>query len=151
MQRVPCANLQAEQEHYMDTELENGAVLNKTRELCEVLVNQPAFANLRRGIDAFMADESARRLYQLVAEKSEALNHKQQMGTLVTRDEIASFEQERNALLRNDVARAFIEAQDQMQRVQQTVTRYINKTIELGRVPCPEDLMTCGHGCNCGH
>lgn len=134
----------------MDAELETGAVLEKTVELCEVLASHPAFVALRHDIDAFMQNEEAMRLYRDLAEKSQQLTFKQSTGAGLTQDEIASFEQQRQTLLGNEVARGFVEAQEQLHRVQQTVSRYINKTIELGRVPGPEDFGTCGHGCSCG-
>lgn len=134
----------------MDTGLESGPVLEKTIELCEVLVGQPTFAALRRDIDAFMGDDEAMRLYREVAEKGQELSFKQQTGAGLTVEDITSFEQQRENLLRNDVARAFLEAQQQLNRVQETVTRYINKTFELGRVPAPEDFGSCSPGCSCG-
>lgn len=134
----------------MDTGLESGPVLDKTIELCEAIVSQPAFAALRRDIDAFMEDDEAMQLYRDVAEKGQELSFKQQTGAGLTAEDISSFEQQRENLLRNNVARAFIEAQQQLNRVQQTVTRYINKTFELGRVPGPEDFGSCGPECSCG-
>ena len=53
--------------------------------------------------------------------------------------------------LNNPVAKGFLDAQQQMQRVQSSVTKYVTKTFELGRVPEPDDFNTCGHGCSCGH
>lgn len=134
----------------MHPALDSGPVLEKTIELCEVLVSQPAFAALRRDIDAFLEDEDAMRLYREVAEKGQELSFKQQTGAGLTVEDIAAFEQQRENLLQNSVARAFIEAQQQLSQVQQTVARYINKTFELGRVPSPEDFGSCGPNCSCG-
>ncbi|MGC8990771.1 MAG: YlbF family regulator, partial [Verrucomicrobiia bacterium] len=64
----------------MDTGLESGPVLEKTIELCEAIVSQPAFAALRRGIDAFMENDEAMQLYRDVAEKGQELSFKQQTG-----------------------------------------------------------------------
>ena len=137
--------------HVIEAELENGAVLEKTHELCQTLVSQPAFVALRRNVDAFLADEEAKRLYQDLAGESERLQHKQHQGATLTHEEISGYENQREALERNEVARAFMDAQQQMQRVQQTISRYVNKTMEIGRVPEPDDFETCGHGCSCGH
>ncbi|MBM3880599.1 MAG: YlbF family regulator [Verrucomicrobia bacterium] len=133
----------------MHANLENGAVLEKTLELCQTLVSQPEFLTLRRHIDTFLADDVAKGLYQAVAEKGEYLNHKQHSGTRLAPEEIADFEQQRDAMVANTVAQAFLEAQQTMQQVQQTVSRYVTKTFELGRVPAPEDFESCGHGCSC--
>jgi hypothetical protein len=37
--------------------------------------------------------------------------------------------------------------------VQETIHQYVNKTLELGRLPTEEDLNggSCGHGCGCHH
>jgi cell fate (sporulation/competence/biofilm development) regulator YlbF (YheA/YmcA/DUF963 family) len=135
----------------VEVELENGAVLAKTRELCETLVRQPAFVTLRRHVETFLEDEQAKRMYRELADESERLQQKQQAGATLTQDEVTAYEQKREALDRHDVARRFLDAQQQMQRTQQTISRYVNKTMELGRVPDPDDFGSCGQGCSCGH
>jgi hypothetical protein len=67
--------------------------------------------------------------------------------------EIAAFDSERDAFLNNPVAKGFIDAQEEMQDLQQEVQQFVNKTFELGRVPSEEDLQggSCGHGCGCHH
>lgn len=129
------------------------AIMGKTKELCQIIVDQPEFKDLRRRIETFLADEKAKSQYQQVAEKSEMLQHKQQMGVSLNNDEIMDFEKHREALVNNPVARAFIEAQQEMQQVQQAVSQYVSKTFELGRMPTDEDISggSCGHGCGCHH
>jgi cell fate (sporulation/competence/biofilm development) regulator YlbF (YheA/YmcA/DUF963 family) len=134
----------------MQSELTNGAVLAKTRELCQTIVDQESFQGLRRSIDAFMANEEAQGLYQTVAHRGEALHQKQQLGQPLDPEEIAQYENDRQLLLGNEVARAFLDAQEQMHEIQQTVSRYVMKTLEVGRVPEPEDFGGCGQGCSCG-
>ena len=56
------------------------AILQKTRELCQAIVDQPEFQSLRRHVDTFLANEESKNQYQLVVEKGEALQQKQQMG-----------------------------------------------------------------------
>lgn len=133
----------------MHSTLENGAVLQKTLDLCATIVSQPDFVTLRGHVDAFLGDQQAKELYQAVAERGEMLRQRQQQGHHLGSDEIAEFEQQRDVLLRNQAARQFIEAQEQMHRIQETVSRYVMKTLELGRVPNPEDFESCGHGCSC--
>ena len=107
---------------------------------------------MRQRIDAFMADETAKSQYQTVAEKSQMLQHKQEMGAALNNDEVMDFEKHREALINNPVARGFIDAQQEMHQVQQTVTQYLSKTLELGRMPTEEDMSGgCGHGCGCHH
>ncbi|MCP5521086.1 MAG: YlbF family regulator [Verrucomicrobiales bacterium] len=129
----------------------NGSVLAKTLELCQTIVDQQDFQALRRDVDAFMADESAQSLYRNVAERGESLHHKQQQGAQLDPEEVNAYETERQTLLGNEVARRFLDAQEQMHGIQQNVTRYVMKTLEIGRVPGEEDFQSCGHGCSCGH
>ena len=135
----------------MPTELDEPAILQKTLELCQTIADQPEFADLRQRIDTFLADEQAQAQYQSVVQKSERLQYRQQSGEPLNHDEISEFETDRDALLNNPVAKGFLDAQQQMQRVQSSVTKYVTKTFELGRVPEPQDFDTCGHGCSCGH
>ena len=131
----------------------NDVVIEKTRELCQTILDQPDFQRLRQQIDAFLADDGAKSQYQTVVEKSELLNHKQHQGVAVSSEEIADFEQQREALVNNPVARDFLDAQQSMTKMQESVGQYLSKTFELGRVPAPEefDSGSCGHGCGCHH
>jgi len=131
--------------------LNNGPVMAKTLELCTTILSQPEFQNLKRDIETFLADEPAKQLYRTVAEKGEYLHHKQHQGLQLGEDEIADYEQHREALMANTVALAFLRAQEQMRQIQDTVTKYVTKTLEIGRVPAPEDFESCGSGCSCGH
>ena len=132
------------------TNTEESVVLQKTRELCETIVNQPEFQQIRSRVDAFMGDEEAKNTYQLVVEKGEALQQKQQMGMPLNNDEIAEFEKQREILVSNPVAKAFLDAQNQMHKMQESVGQYVAKTFELGRIPTAEDLEgSCGSGCGC--
>ena len=53
----------------------------------------------------------------------------------------------------NPVARDFVGAQQSIHKMQETVTQYVAKTYELGRIPTPEDFDSgsCGPSCGCGH
>lgn len=100
-----------------------------------------------------MADERAREQYDELMAKGQALQQKQQMSQPLTGPEINDFEQHRDALLNNTVAREFLDAQEELHQVQETIHTYVNKTLELGRMPTEEDLSGggCGHGCGCHH
>lgn len=132
--------------------LEDGPVTRKTMELCEAIMSQPDFQVLRGQVDAFMADAEVQRQYEELSEQGALLQHKQQMGGMVDAVEINDFEQKREAFLRNPVARGFLDAQQLMHDVRETVARHVAKTFELGRVPQKEDFdHGCGHGCGCSH
>lgn len=135
--------------------IEETAVTRKTRELCQAILDEPTVQALRQSIDSFMADERARAQYDGVVAKGQALQEKQQNATALTDEEIADFEQHRDALLKDPIARGFIDAQQGLREVQESIHRHVNKTFELGRLPSEEDLASgcCsdGHGCGCGH
>jgi cell fate (sporulation/competence/biofilm development) regulator YlbF (YheA/YmcA/DUF963 family) len=125
----------------------------KTRELCQAIVDQPEMASIRRRIDAFMADQSARGQYETVMTTGNALHEKQHNGQQLDGVEIADFEKQRDTLLQNPVARGFLDAQEELHQMQHSIQKQVSKTIELGRVPTAEDLEdgSCGHGCGCHH
>ena len=142
------------QNNIMQTQIEESAVVQKTRELCQTILDQPDFQELRRRIDAFMADASTRGQYDSLMMKGQLLHDKQHAGLPLDGAEIAAFESLRENFLKNPVARGFLDAQEDMQKMQQSITQYISKTLELGRVPEESDLDTgggCGHGCGCHH
>jgi len=126
-------------------------VQQKTRELCQAIVEQPEFQEMRRQIEAFMSDETAKSQYQTVMEQGEMLQHKQQMGSPLSHDEIAAFEKDRDALVNNPVARGFLDAQQQINKVQESVGQLVSKTFELGRLPTEDEMNggSCGSGCGC--
>jgi cell fate (sporulation/competence/biofilm development) regulator YlbF (YheA/YmcA/DUF963 family) len=133
-------------------------VRQKTLELCEAIVQQSQFQSIRQRIDSFMGDAKAQQQYETVNEKGRALHQKQHAGTTLTDTEIAGFENLREALLANPVAKGFIEAQQEMHHMQEEVGQYVGKTFELGRVPNESELADecCGGeggggGCGCHH
>ena len=73
----------------MTTATADSIIVQKTRELCKTIVEQPEFQSIRQRIDTFMADDTAKVQYQLVVEKGEMLQHKQQMGLPMTAEEIS--------------------------------------------------------------
>jgi len=138
----------------MPSTIEETAIARKTRELCQALLDEPTVQAVRQRIDHFMADEQTRAQYDGLVTKGEALQQKQQMSLPLTGEEISDFEQHRDSLLNNPVARAFLDAQQELHRVRESIQKYVNKTIELGRLPSEEELTSdcCGHdGCGCGH
>ena len=125
----------------------------KTLELCETIVAQPEMASIRKRIETFAADASARGQYEAVNTRGQALHQKQHAGQALSDTEIADFEKHRDTLLSNPVARGFLDAQEELHEMQHTIQRRIAKTIELGRVPTEADLEegSCGEGCGCHH
>ncbi|HVM49284.1 MAG TPA: YlbF family regulator [Candidatus Acidoferrum sp.] len=137
----------------MPQTIEETSVARKTRELCQSLLDEPGLQAVRQRIDAFMADDSARAQYDDVVAKGEAIQQKQQMSQPLTGEEISDFEQHRDSLLKNPVARGFLDAQQELHDVKESIIKQVTKTLELGRLPSEEDLSggCCGHqGCGCG-
>ena len=131
---------------------EETVIGRKTREFCEVLLEEPNVKALRKRIDSFMADDKTREEYDGLVSKGQALQQKQQMSVALTDEEISDFEQHRDALLKNPVARGFLDAQQEMRQVQQSISQYVGKSLELGRLPSEQELSQggCGHGgCGC--
>lgn len=124
----------------------------KTNELCELILAAIQNGGIRQRIDTFQADSGARTQYESLMSKGQALQEKQHSGQMLEPAEIAAFEQDRDALLKNPVAAGFLDAQEEMHELQESVQKRIGKTIKLGRLPTEEDLNSegsCGHGCGC--
>lgn len=136
----------------MATTLET-TLRDKTRELCESIIKQPEFENMRLRIDQFLVNDAARTQYQELTEQGEHLHHKQHQGVQLSQDEIEGFEKKRTAFLNNPVARGFMDAQDEAFKARDLVAKYVSKTFELGRVPAEADFEEggCGEGCGCHH
>ena len=139
----------------MQIQIEDTVVIQKTKELCQTILEQPDMISVRSRIEAFLGDEAAKAQYQDLMNRGEALQHKQQTAQPLSAEEIASFERQREQFLNNPVARGFLEAQDQLHEVQHSVNKYLSKSLELWRVPTEEDMECCGgqggHSCGCSH
>ena len=124
----------------------------KTNELCQAILDELSANGSRKRIDTFLADTTARSAYETLMSKGQVLQEKQHHGQPLDPTEIAAFESERDALLKNPVATGFLDAQEEMQELQSTVKKKVAKTIELGRIPAAEELSeggSCGSGCGC--
>ncbi|HEY2329704.1 MAG TPA: YlbF family regulator [Verrucomicrobiae bacterium] len=124
----------------------------KTNELCEAILQEIHSGGIRRRIDTFLGDATAKGQYESLMSRGQTLQEKQHGGQVLDAVEIAAFEKDRDALLKNPVAAGFLDAQEEMHELQSTVKKTVAKTIELGRIPTAEDLAeggSCGSGCGC--
>jgi cell fate (sporulation/competence/biofilm development) regulator YlbF (YheA/YmcA/DUF963 family) len=134
---------------------ETSSVMEKTRELCAAIAEDKHFAKLQKDVERFLDDDAARLMYQTVHERGEELHHKQHAGVKLSPTEIHDFEAARDELMRNKVASAFLDAQGELENLQRTISKYVNMTLELGRVPTEKDMVEaekgdcCGGGCGC--
>lgn len=129
---------------------DNSPVMTKTKELCEAIAGDPDFRAAMVQVEAFLGDDSAKRQYQQVQEKSDHLHQKQHAGLDLSDGEVEDFEAAKKALFENSVAKAFIEAQSSLQNVQSAIGKYVGMTLELGRVPSEEDLADQSGCCSSG-
>lgn len=124
----------------------------KTKELCQAIVELPGFGTIKERVDAFLADELVKYQFQMVSERGNLLQMKQNSARPIEAEEINEFNKMRDDLLANPIAKNFIEAQNEMARIQEAVNKYLTKTFELGRLPSEEDLSDgscCDSGCGC--
>ncbi|MDA7882216.1 YlbF family regulator [Akkermansiaceae bacterium] len=129
---------------------DDSAVMSKARELCSTIAEDSEYQDLLAKVERFLNDDEARLAYQSVHQSGQALNQKQQAGLELAESEVAQFEADRESLLANPVASDFLGAQQSLESLQTTVGRLIGMTLELGRVPTPEDIaQSQGGGC-CG-
>ena len=127
------------------------AVIEKTRELCQTILDQPEYQKIRQQVDAFFENEQAQAAYQTLTTKGESLQHKQEQRLPLSGEEIADYEAQREQFFANPIARDFMGAQQAIHKMQETVAQHVAKTFELGRVPNAEDFEagSCGSGCGC--
>ena len=115
-------------------------VIEKTKELCNVLVNQASFKELQAQIQAFMDSSEVQEMYHGLGDKQGILQQKQEAGMPLTDEEIADFNKDREAVLANPVAKGFIDSQQSMKDLQKTLTAYLSLTFELGRCPTADEV-----------
>ncbi|MGV3487494.1 MAG: YlbF family regulator [Tuberibacillus sp.] len=132
----------------MSTTLDIEKIREKTEELCQFILDQAAFPKLKANINDFLADGEATALYNEIIEKQRALQQKQQQGIILTQEEVDDFNAAREKLYANSVARDFLNASEELDKIQDMIIKYVLKTIELEKVPTEADLN--GGGCACG-
>jgi len=141
----------------MTTQTAENVIIEKTKALCQAIVDEPVMSAIRQRINSFMSDTSARGQYEAVLSKGQELQEKQAKGQQLESTEIADFEKHRDALLNNPIGRGFLDAREELHEIQHSIQKYVSKTLELGRVPTAEDMEeqedhSCGDGgCGCHH
>lgn len=126
-------------------------VAKKTRELCQAILDEPAFETCRGKMEAFFSNEAVRSQYDQLREKGSEMHQKQHEGVEPTADEIREFEQLKKTFMANPVGRGFLDAQKEMGEIHESVNQHLIKTFELGRIPTAADLAeeACEPGCGC--
>jgi cell fate (sporulation/competence/biofilm development) regulator YlbF (YheA/YmcA/DUF963 family) len=125
-------------------------LIAKTKELCATILEQPGYAQMKQHIIDFLRNEEARGLYETLCDQQEVLSQKQENGQMISEEEDTAFGELEQKFLAMPVAENFIKAQRQMHKIEKTVSEYVRKTFELGRVPEESDFSSGGCGPSCG-
>ncbi len=128
---------------------EDSSVMAKTRELCETIISDQEFTSLQEKMENFYGNEEASLQFQSLQELGDGLNQKQQAGVQLGEAEIKEFDDRKSELFKNAVVTDFLQAQQEIQVLQQSVSKYIGLTLELGRVPTEEDFAEASQGGGC--
>lgn len=129
----------------------NSAILDKTRELCSLILQSGEYQENFAKIETFFNDKEAQKAYRNFSKLGETLHQKQHAGELTEAD-IEGYDAELAALKTNSVTSEFMSAEETFNGITQQVARMVGKALELGRLPEPEDLAggCCSSGgCGC--
>jgi hypothetical protein len=133
----------------MDTKAKESPITQRTLELCQAIVDQSDFQAVKQKLDTFLSNELLKFEYQQVNSLGDLLRMKQGQGMELKPEEITQFEALREKFLSDPVAQGFLDAQEQLQQLHEVVSRFLNKTFELGRRPEYEDVHD-GSCSDCG-
>ncbi len=141
----------------MPTLLEESVSLEaKTKELCQSILDDPQFAEAHANIETFLADEGAQSVYQAWREKGQELHRMGHEGLQPNDDDLDQFQTLKEAVMTNRVAADFMESENSLNEIFGTVTKMVQKTLQLGRMPTDEDMVESGccggsggGGCGC--
>ena len=133
------------------TETKIPTLEEKTRELCQFILEDPVFAAAQGRIETFLENEDATELYGNWQRKASELHQKHHEGNEPSDDEIKEFEGLKAKVLDHPVAADFLEAEDTVNDMFQTITKMVQKTLQNGKIPTDEDLKECcgNSGCGC--
>ena len=133
----------------MPTLLEPATIDFKTRELCQFIVDEACFGEARAKIESFLTNDQAQSVYRAWQEKGQELHSMSQQGLQPSEEDLASLESLKQAVTNNNIAAEFAGAERQMNDVFGSVTKLLQKTLQLGRVPSEEEMAAESGGC-CG-
>jgi cell fate (sporulation/competence/biofilm development) regulator YlbF (YheA/YmcA/DUF963 family) len=126
------------------------ALDQKIQELCHALLTDAQICSAREQIDAFLDDDDAREIYAAVMQKSDQLHQKQRSGQELTDEDIAEYNTLRDRAFSDPRVQSFQTARGLIQEVETKVGAYVEKTLELGRMPTPDEVVSQGGCCGGG-
>ncbi|MEO0444437.1 MAG: YlbF family regulator [Verrucomicrobiota bacterium] len=128
----------------------------KTRELCQTILDDASFAEAITRIQAFTQDKEAQRLYGTWQERGRAMHQLTHHGHTPTEEDVAELERCKAAVINNPTALAFEEAENQLNSIFGDVMKWVQTTLQKGRMPTEEDFASSGccgggggGGCGC--
>ena len=120
------------------------------KELCRALLEDEKLKGVFASIDTFMGNDVSKELFSQMQVKGEELQTKQQAGIELTAGEVEEYNKLREKMLDDPTAKAFVEAQESIQSVHQTIGSWISLVFENGRMPTEEEFAGhCGPQCGC--
>lgn len=134
------------------TTLEATTIQDKALELCNFVADAPEFAEAHKNISAFMADDAAKAVYNKWQEKGHDLHRMSHEGKEPTDSDLEEFGQLKKDVEANETAASFANAEATLDDTFRTVTKLLQKTLQLGHVPTEADLKSecCNEGgCGC--
>ena len=144
--------METEADPELKTHLDLLPIKHSTEQLCESIVNQKGFAELYKKIETFINNEKLKYEYGVLNDRGALLQQMQQNSMEIKEEEIVEFEKLREEFMNNPVATDFLEAQEEVQQLQDKIHQVIAKSFEIGRVPQSEDFDFCSDGfghCGC--
>ena len=117
------------------------------KDLCQALLEDEKLKGVFASIDAFMENDPSKELFSQMQTKGEELQTKQQAGIELTAGEVEEYNKLREKMLDDPAAKAFVEAQESIQSVHQTIGSWVSLVFENGRMPTEEEFAGhCGPG-----
>ena len=117
------------------------------KDLCRALLEDEKLKGVFTSIDAFMENDVSKELFSQMQTKGEELQTKQQAGIELTAGEVVEYNKLREKMLDDPAAKAFVEAQESIQSVHQTIGSWVSLVFENGRMPTEEEFEGhCGPG-----
>jgi cell fate (sporulation/competence/biofilm development) regulator YlbF (YheA/YmcA/DUF963 family) len=133
--------------------LEATTIEDKTKELCQLVLEDAKFTAAREKITTFLADTDAQEAYSALHQKGHAMHQMQHEGTQPAESDMAELNGLKQAAADNEVTAGFMDAEGELNEIFSTVTKYLQKTLQLGKMPEAsdfEDSDCCSEGgCDC--
>lgn len=120
--------------------LDNAELRSKLEDLCSAMLGSGEIEQYNKQIQQFEQDQTARELFDRVADWEEELHNRQHNGEDITDSDIDKLEELQQQMLENELCREFLEVQDAIQEMMLTVEQYLAAALELGRIPTKDEV-----------